>query len=135
MKNKALIILSIILALTSVAVAQDKKSKKKKNKQPQLAVVTIEDAPAPPAPVAQKPANGSLFTDGAANGSLLADFKAAGVGDLVFVDVVETTTATVSSSADRKRDSGTVGGLSTVAGALPISGASAIASGIEALGQ
>ncbi|HEV7644466.1 MAG TPA: flagellar basal body L-ring protein FlgH [Pyrinomonadaceae bacterium] len=138
MKNKVLVILSLILLITSGALsiaAQDKKPKKKKNKQPALAVVTIEDAPIVEAPPAQKPANGSLFTPDAVGGSLLADFKAGRVGDLVFVDVVETSTATVSSGADRKRDSGTVGGLATVAGSLPISGAAAIASGITALGQ
>jgi flagellar L-ring protein FlgH len=135
MKNKALVILSIILALTSAAVAQEKKPKKKKSKEPQLAVVQIMDAPTVEAPPAQKPANGSLFTDDAVNGSLLADFKAGRVGDLVFVDVVETSTATVSSGADRKRDSGTVGGLSTIAASIPISGAAAIGAGITALGQ
>jgi flagellar L-ring protein precursor FlgH len=135
MKNKALVILSIILALTSVAIAQEKKPKKKKSKEPQLAIVQIMDAPTVEAPPAQKPANGSLFTDGAVNGSLLADFKAGRVGDLVFVDVVETSTATVSSGADRKRDSGTVGGLSTIAASIPVSGAAAIGAGIAALGQ
>jgi flagellar L-ring protein precursor FlgH len=137
MKIKVFTLVSLALLLIVSAPAQDKKDKKKKNKnQPTLTVVKIEDMPpAVAAPVAEKPANGSLFTDGAANGSLLADFKAGRVGDLVFVDVVETATATVTSSADRKRDSGTVGGLSTVAGALPISGAAAVSSAITALGQ
>ena len=136
MKTKLLVILSLIVLITPGAFAQDKKSKKKKSRQPALSVVTIEDAPITvEAPVAQKPANGSLFTDGAANGSLLVDFKAGRVGDLVFVDVVETSTATVSSGADRKRDSGTLGGLSTAAAALPISGAAAVSSVMTALGQ
>jgi flagellar L-ring protein precursor FlgH len=136
MKIKLLVILSLIVLITPGAFAQDKKSKKKKDKQPALSVVTIEDAPITvEAPLAQKPANGSLFTDGAANGSLLVDFKAGRVGDLVFVDVVETSTATVSSGADRKRDSGTLGGLSTAAAALPISGAAAVSSVMTALGQ
>jgi flagellar L-ring protein precursor FlgH len=136
MKTQVLIVLSLILLVTSGAFAQDKKTKKKKSKQPALAVVTIEDAPlVVDAPVVQKPANGSLFTDGAANGSLLVDFKAGRVGDLVFVDVVETSTATVVSGAKRDRDSGTLGGLSTAAAALPISGAAAVSSVMTALGQ
>jgi flagellar L-ring protein precursor FlgH len=138
MKNKVLVILSLLL-LTAAgafsAAAQDKKPKKKKNKQPALAVVTIEDAPIVEAPPAQKPANGSLFTPDAAGGSLLADFKAGRVGDLVFVDVVETSTATVSSGADRKRDSGTLGGLSTLIGALPVGGAATAGSVAEGLGK
>ena len=46
-------------------------------------------------PAPQKPANGSLFTDSATNGNFLADFKARRVGDLVFVDIVESSEATV----------------------------------------
>lgn len=131
--------MSLVLLFASAAfsiAAQDKKIKKKKSKQPALAVVTIEDPPsAAPAPAAQKPANGSLFTDGAANGSLLVDFKAGRVGDLVFVDIVETSTATVTSGAKRDRDSGTLGGLSTLIGALPVSGAGTAATVAEGLGQ
>jgi flagellar L-ring protein precursor FlgH len=138
MKNKVLVVLSLVLLVSSTALnigAQEKKPKKKKNKQPALAVVTIEDPPVIQAPPAQKPANGSLFTDDAANGSLLADFKAGRVGDLVFVDVVETSTATVTSGAKRDRDSGTLGGLSTLIGAIPVSGASAAATVAEGLGK
>jgi flagellar L-ring protein precursor FlgH len=137
MKMHKLLVLLFVLVLIPVAPAQDTKEKKKKNKkQPVLNVVTIEDAPPPvQVPVQEKPANGSLFTDSAANGSLLIDFKASRLGDLVFVDVVEASTATVTSGADRKRDSGTVGGLSTIAGSLPISGAAAVSSAITALGQ
>ncbi len=127
----------MVLLLIVSAPAQDKKDKKKKNKnQPALTVVKIEDVPpAAQAPPPQKPANGSLFTDGAANGSLLVDFKAGRVGDLVFVDVVETATATVTSGAKRDRDSGTLGGLTTLIGALPISGAAAAATVTGALGE
>ena len=139
MKNKVLVILSLVLLIASAAfsiAAQDKKEKKKKkNKQPALAVVTIEDPPVVIAPPAQKPANGSLFTDDAVGGSLLADFKAGRVGDLVFVDVVETSTATVTSGAKRDRDSGTLGGLSTLIGAIPVSGAGAAATVAEGLGK
>jgi flagellar L-ring protein precursor FlgH len=134
MKNKVLVILSLLLLITGV-IAQDKKPKKKKSKQPALAVVTIEDAPPVEAPPVQKPANGSLFTPDAVGGSLLADFKAGRVGDLVFVDVVETATATVTSGAKRDRDSGTLAGLSTLIGALPIGGAATAGSVAQGLGQ
>jgi flagellar L-ring protein precursor FlgH len=56
------------------------------------------------------------------------------VGDLVFIDVVEVSTATVSSSASRSRDSGTVAGLSGGIGALPSPG-TAVAGVIVGLGQ
>ncbi len=135
MKNKVLVTLSFVLLVASGALAQDKNPKKKKSKQPALAVVTIEDAPPVEAPPVQKPANGSLFTPDAAGGSLLADFKAGRIGDLVFVDVVETSSATVSSGADRKRDSGTLGGLSTLIGALPVGGAATAGSVAEGLGK
>lgn len=140
MKIKALAVLSLILLLTAGALAQeskqDKKERKKKNKgRPELTVVKMEDPPPPViVPVQAKPANGSLFTDGAANASLLADFKAGRVGDLVFVDVVETNVANVTSGASRERDSGTLGGISTLIGALPVSGAGAAASVVEGLG-
>jgi flagellar L-ring protein precursor FlgH len=140
MKNKVLVILLLTLILSVAAPAQTKKEsklkKRKEDSKPTMLVAEIKDSPPPiVVPPAQKPANGSLFTDGAAGGSLLADFKASRVGDLVFVDVVEVSTATVSSGADRKRDSGTVGGLATVAGVIPVAGAAAVSSAITALGQ
>src|SRR5262245_10327518 len=58
----------------------------------------------------QPSANGSLFTQASAT-ALVTDFKPRGVGDLVFVDVVEASNANVSSAANRSRDSGTIGGL------------------------
>jgi flagellar L-ring protein precursor FlgH len=82
----------------------------------------------------QRPANGSLFTDEGFGNNLLSDFKSRKVGDLVFVDVVEASEATVTSSAKRSRDSGTVGGLGTLVGSLPVSGASTAGSVIGALG-
>src|ERR1043165_665566 len=72
------------------------------------------------------PANGSLYVDDAANGNLLTDFKARRVGDLVFIDVVESSTASVTSGAKRGRDSGALGGLVGAIGALPVPGASVV---------
>ena len=104
--------------------------------QPKLAVVEVQpQPPAAPAPAPARPANGSLFTDTAANGGLFRDFKARQAGDLVFVDVVEESSATVTSGASRNRDSGTVGGVVTAAGALPVPGAAIAGTVIGALGQ
>ncbi len=82
-----------------------------------------------------RPANGSLFTADAQGLDLLGDFRARRIGDLVFVDVVEGSTASVASSAKRSRDSGTIGGLVTAAGALPTPGAAVIAGAAGALGN
>ena len=118
-----------------MTAAQDKKSKKKLKEQPKLAVVQIEEAaPVILIPEPQKPANGSLFTDGATSGGLFGDFKARRVGDLVFVDIDETSTATVVSGAKRNRDSGSVGGVVTAAGALPVPGAAIAGTVVGALG-
>lgn len=136
MKIKIFLALSLIFSFSLTVFAQDKKEEKKKKTQPELVVVEIRDEP----PVAQtpvepaKPANGSLFTEGAANTHLLNDFKARRVGDLVFVEVVENNTAVVESSAKRSRDSGTVGGIGTVAGALPVPGAAVAGTIVGALG-
>jgi flagellar L-ring protein precursor FlgH len=141
MKLKAIAIISLILLLTAGAFAQEskqeKKARKKKNQgRPELTVVKMENPPPTVAAyVPPKPANGSLFTDGAANASLLADFKAGRVGDLVFVDVVETNTANVTSSASRDRDSGTLGGITGAIAAIPGNAASTVAGVVQGLGQ
>src|SRR6266700_2727504 len=88
--------LFICSAFFAVSAQDKKKSKKQKKSQPDLAVVHVQETPlAVPVAPPQKPANGSLFTDNTVNGNLLRDFKARQIGDLVFVDVVESTTATV----------------------------------------
>ncbi|MEP6900296.1 MAG: flagellar basal body L-ring protein FlgH [Actinomycetota bacterium] len=140
MKLKAFSILLIILLGFSAGFSQDKQNKKeKKNRNksvPQLAVVQVEEKPPTiPVPETIKPLNGSLFTDNATNGNLLRDFKARQVGDLVFVDVVEESTATVTSSAKRNRDSGNLGGIVPLVSALPINGASTAGSVLTGLGQ
>lgn len=134
---KIIVVLLFCFFLAFNAIAQEKKEKKKKDKKdPQLTVVEIKDPPPSyEAPTAkQKPANGSLFTDDAANANLLNDFKARRVGDLVFVDVVEENTANVTSSAKRNRDQGNLGGLTTAVEALPVPGAATAGNVIGALG-
>lgn len=115
----------ITLLAFSGSFAQKKKKKKKKKGVPKLTIVEIEPPPPVyplyPAPKNfEPPNNGSLFTDSAQNVNLLVDFKARRVGDLVFVDVVETSTATVSSKAQRSRETGTIGGIVPLVNALPI---------------
>jgi flagellar L-ring protein precursor FlgH len=107
--------------------------KKKKKKQIDQVTVTQVAIP-PPAPPRAPPANGSLFSDSAPGSSLVTNFKAQSVGDLVFIDVVEVSTATVSSSASRSRDSGTIAGLSGGIAALPSPG-TAVAGVIVGLGK
>jgi len=132
-----IIILLACSAVFSQVDAPNKKEKKKKTKTtPKLTVVEVEEKPpVVPVPVPQKPQNGSLFTDNAANSNLLRDFKARQVGDLVFVDVVEETTANVSSSANRNRDSGNLGGIVPLIGALPVNGATTAGSVATELGK
>ncbi len=144
LKTFALLLISIF-AVFSVP-AQEKKEKTKKSKieklkkekspQPKLAVAKIEEPPPPIAPVEQpKPANGSLFTANSVNGNLLSDFKARRVGDLLFVDVVETSIASVSSGAKRNRDSGNLGGIVPLINALPVNGAGTAGAVVSQLGQ
>ncbi len=136
MKLKMFSLAFVILLSVAVFPAQDKKSKNKLKEQPKLAVVEIEDAPpVAPTPVSPPPANGSLFSDGAAGGNLFQDFKARRIGDLVFVEIVESIEATVASGAKRNRDSGTVGGIVSAAGALPVPGAAVAGGVIGALGK
>jgi len=93
-----------------------------------------------PEPITQpqpppRPANGSLFVDNAPGSSLLDDFKASGLGDLVFIDIVEESAAVVSSGAKRSRDTGTLAGV--VGGAVstvPAPGVGVAAGVLGALG-
>ncbi len=156
MKIKIILVTSLIFSVFAGAfsqtAAQDKKARKAQEKlekqakkelenktkdQPQLTVVEMKPGPQvfEPLVVQAKPANGSLFTDTATNGNLLNDFKARRVGDLVFVDVVETNTATVTSSANRTRDSGSLAGIGSLIGALPIAGAAAAETVVSGLGK
>ena len=131
---KKLIVISLLLMVSATANAQ--KAKRQRTITPPVQQQTAVEAKpveveAPPAP---QP-NGSLFSTQAGNTNLVTDFKPRGVGDLVFVDVVEASNATVSSAASRGRDSGTVGGLTTAIGAIPLAGAAATATVVTAMGQ
>jgi flagellar L-ring protein FlgH len=130
-------VLRILCISTAVAIAlapvEASKDKKKKKEEPPPPVVT--EIPVKPTPTPVPAANGSLFTADAAGANLLGDFKARRVGDLVFVDVTEESDAKVTSGATRKRESGTLGGIGTLAGALPIPGAAVAGTVIGALGQ
>lgn len=110
---------------------KDKDAEKKKLR---LAEEPEAEIPAPVEQQAAPPANGSLFSDAAVGSELFSDFKARRLGDLVFVDVIEASNASVSSGASRSRDSGTLGGLTTAAGALPVPGATVVAGVAGALG-
>ncbi|MFT3743029.1 MAG: flagellar basal body L-ring protein FlgH [Pyrinomonadaceae bacterium] len=134
MKYKILTIALLVAAVSVTASAQKKKTGPKG--QPKLTVVQVDEHPPqivvvhPP-----KPTNGSLFTDSSVNANLLRDFKARQTGDLVFIDVVETSTANVTSNAKRDRDSGNLGGLVPLVAGLPINGAAVVAPVMGELGQ
>lgn len=134
-------IFTIIFALAGCCVllsAQEKPEKKKdkKKSEPKLTVVEVsEKPPIPPTTETSKPTNGSLFTDTSVNGNLLRDFKARQVGDLVFVDVVETSSANVTSNAKRDRESGNLGGIVPLITALPVNGAAVAGSVTGELGR
>ncbi|MBS1809344.1 MAG: flagellar basal body L-ring protein FlgH [Acidobacteria bacterium] len=116
---------------------EDKKKTKKEPRREEETVpqyVQTQTDEAMIAKIQARPANGSLFTADAQT-ELLSDFRARRVGDLVFVDVIEGSTASVSSGAKRERDSGTLGGLVTAAGALPAPGAAVVAGAVGALGN
>jgi flagellar L-ring protein precursor FlgH len=126
----------VFLALPAAPCAHAQKKRGKKGEPPAPVEATqggeryADEQPAP-APRA----NGSLFTDEASGGNLFDDFRPRRVGDLVFVDVVESSEASVSSNAKRGRDSGTLGGIVGAAGALPVPGAAVIAGVAGGLGS
>jgi flagellar L-ring protein precursor FlgH len=99
---KTFIITITILLITTHTYAQDRKKEK-------------------PLPPPSTPANGSLFTDNARNVEVLSDFSPHQVGDIIFIDVVESSAASVSSSAKNKREGDGLGGsLLTAASAAPL---------------
>lgn len=124
--------------LSGPAYAKDKKKKDKPKQSPELLRVETERIQFPPAaplaPLVSTTPHGGLFRDNSPNSSLVSDFKPRRVGDLVFVDVAEASTGVVSSNAQRGRDSGTLGGIGTLAAALPIPIAGAAAGVVGALG-
>lgn len=139
MKLKILTILTIFFLSISASLAQNKKVKKEKKKEnknaPELKIAPIEETPPIIIPAPIPPQNGSLFSESSSNANLLRDFKARQVGDLVFVDVVEQSKATVESSAKRNRDSGNLGGLVPLVNALPVNGAATVGAVLPELGK
>jgi len=121
-------VLVIAIAAGSIAIGGIPEKKKKKAKEPAEKPAVQPAAEILPRPVTPTPprTNGSLFSDVTSRGDLFSDFKASRVGDLVFVNVVEVSTATVASGTKRDRDSGTLGGLVAAVGALPVPGAAVV---------
>lgn len=103
--------LFLVLLMTGIASAGQKK---KKNPYP---------PPAPP----PAPTNGSLFTDQGRLVNLYSEFRAQQIGDVVFVDIVETSAASVSSNAKNAREGSNLGAAVIAAAPLPgqIAGAAA----------
>jgi flagellar L-ring protein FlgH len=126
---------ALLFTLSAVALGQGKKKGKKAEAEKNLGAMEISPVEPEITPPPPPPANGSLYSDEAANGSLLTDFKARRVGDLVFIDVVESSVASVASGAKRGRDSGTLGGLVGGIGALPVPGAAVAGAVIGGLGS
>jgi flagellar L-ring protein precursor FlgH len=129
MTSVLIMLFLLAVSATESTAGPDKKNKKKQKEEALAPLVQIRPTP-PPAP----PANGSLFTDGGSGTSLVSNFKAQRVGDLVFIDVVEVSTATVSSSASRGRESSTAG-VADVVAALPVPGVAVVSGALTALGQ
>ena len=125
----------MLLLLSSIAGSAQKKKTGPKG-QPKLTVVEVSEKP-PQILVVEPPrhTNGSLFSDESLNANLVRDFKARQAGDLVFVDVVESSTAKVTSNAKRNRDSGNLGGLVPLVAGLPINGVGAVAPVLGELGK
>ena len=137
-----LLLLSLIalpsasLARHTPAKTQESKQKKKKDKSEKADDAHFEPIVPESLPQTEppRPSNGSLFTEAALGNVLFNDFKARNVGDLVFIDVVEESAATVTSGAQRSRDSGTLAGLTGVISALPVPGAATTATAVGGLG-
>lgn len=129
---QSLVILSVLAGLAA-GQAQAQSTKKKKDSQPaaaQTAARTQPEAQAPPAPART---NGSLFSEDAPNLELSSDFKASRVGDVLFVTVTESNTASVTSQAQNARNAGPL--PAAVMNAIPFpSQASGVPGVITALG-
>jgi len=82
----------------------------------------LASVPPPQAPPERTTANGSLYSDDAPGGSLIGDFKPHLVGDLVFVDVLESSAASATSSASRQRQTDGVQAVLTGSAAIPVPG-------------
>jgi len=125
------VVLVLVGGTASAGSAFDKKKKKQAEEEARrAALMIVESKPIPPP---RPPANGSLFSDNSPGTSLVTNFKAQRIGDLVFIDVVEISTATVSSGANRERASSTAG-VAGVVTALPSPAAAVVAGALTAMG-
>lgn len=98
----------LISLVTSIAYGENKKQKT-----------------APNSPPPEKPATGSLFSNGAKYVDMVTDYSPHTIGDIVFIDVIESSAASVSSSAGYSRDSGTLAGVGVAAAPIPDVGVAA----------
>ncbi len=119
---------------TEKSQAAKKKKKERETNKDNAAQIT-PDAPVVVSPPPPPPANGSLYQANAPGNNLLGDFKATNIGDLVFIDVIEESAASVSSNAKRGRDAGTLTGVvGGAVGTVPAPGAAVAAGVLGALG-
>jgi len=126
MKIQKLFMLHFVVAVLvmTVVIGDAAASEPKKKKKA---------TPLPPA-AAARPTNGSLFTDNGRNVELFSDFKPRAIGDVIYVEIVESSAASVSSSASSSRESGTLGGAVIGAAPLPTQIAGAAVGVVGALG-
>jgi flagellar L-ring protein precursor FlgH len=129
-KNKAQ---DSAIAQTNAVAAQPKS----KGEDPPPAAGMASSTPASAAisvPQPMRPTNGSLFSEDARNLEIFGDFKPRRVGDVLFVGIAESNTATVSSNAKNARDAGGLG--AAVVGAIPLPSGAAVSAAniIGALG-
>ncbi|MEW6732492.1 MAG: flagellar basal body L-ring protein FlgH [Acidobacteriota bacterium] len=121
MRSKNLgFVFTIILLVTIFAI------------MPAIALAKKKKKVVEPPPI--RPANGSLFTDDGRNVELFGDFKPRRIGDIVFVDVVEDSSASVTTSAKNSRESGSLGGAIIAAAPVPTAIAAGAGSVVGALG-
>ncbi|HND22143.1 MAG TPA: flagellar basal body L-ring protein FlgH, partial [Acidobacteriota bacterium] len=83
--------------------------------------------PLPPPAPPPTPTTGSLFTDQGRLVNVYSEFRAQQIGDIVFVDIVETSAASVSSNAKNAREGSNLGAAVIAAAPIPgqIAGAAA----------
>ena len=111
-----LVALAAVVAFAAPSTRADNKKDKKSAAAASQPAGSAAKASTPSAVSKQEPtgpaptgrANGSLFSEDAANLELSSDFKASRVGDLLFITVIESNTASVSSNAKNSRDAGPV---------------------------
>lgn len=132
---KKSILIAAVLIIVCVTTNAQKTKRQRAITPPAQQQSTVKPASVEATPAQAPQPNGSLFSTQAGTTNLVTDFKPRGVGDLVFVDVVEESNAAVNSAASRSRDSGTVGGFTSAIGAIPVAGAAATAAVVTAMGQ